>query len=333
MQVNDPPEVGQPAPDFRLKGPGGSRSRFPSTAAAGTSCWSSTRWRSRRSARTSCPSCSGRWRGSGRSTPRCWASAWTRGTRTRSSRGSWACPSRCSRTSTARPAPPTACSSPSGATATARYFVVDKQGRIVWREIAPRPRRSRAPRTPWPPSRAWRDHGPGARPRRARASRPQATADAEGAPTVLVVDRESDATQGPRRLPARPGPRGGLVARRRGRPQRARLDARGLPGDRAARAAHRRHGRCCAGRASATPRSARCSSPRAPTPGKAVEAMRQGAADFQVKPLNHEKLLAVLRRGLERAGPGGARGRDGGPARRALRPRAPRPGTRAPSSG
>ena len=34
--------------------------------------------------------------------------------------------------------------------------------------------------------------------------------------------------------------------------------------------------------------------------GKAVEAMRQGAADFQVKPLNHEKLLAVLRRGLER---------------------------------
>ena len=32
----------------------------------------------------------------------------------------------------------------------------------------------------------------------------------------------------------------------------------------------------------------------------AVEAMRQGAADFQVKPLNHEKLLAVLRQGLER---------------------------------
>ena len=31
----------------------------------------------------------------------------------------------------------------------------------------------------------------------------------------------------------------------------------------------------------------------------AVEAMRQGAADFQVKPLNHEKLLAVLRHGLE----------------------------------
>jgi len=35
-------------------------------------------------------------------------------------------------------------------------------------------------------------------------------------------------------------------------------------------------------------------------PGKAVEAMRQGAADLQVKPLDHEKLLAVLRRGLER---------------------------------
>jgi two-component system, NtrC family, response regulator AtoC len=34
--------------------------------------------------------------------------------------------------------------------------------------------------------------------------------------------------------------------------------------------------------------------------GLAVEAMRQGAADFQVKPLNHEKLLAVLRSGLER---------------------------------
>ncbi len=33
---------------------------------------------------------------------------------------------------------------------------------------------------------------------------------------------------------------------------------------------------------------------------KAVEAMRQGAADFQVKPLNHEKLLAVLQHGLER---------------------------------
>jgi DNA-binding NtrC family response regulator len=34
--------------------------------------------------------------------------------------------------------------------------------------------------------------------------------------------------------------------------------------------------------------------------GKEVEALRQGAADFQVKPLNHEKLLAVLRQGLER---------------------------------
>jgi len=34
--------------------------------------------------------------------------------------------------------------------------------------------------------------------------------------------------------------------------------------------------------------------------GMAVEAMRQGAADFQVKPVNHEKLLAVLRQGLER---------------------------------
>jgi len=34
--------------------------------------------------------------------------------------------------------------------------------------------------------------------------------------------------------------------------------------------------------------------------GTAVEAMREGAADFQVKPLNHEKLLAVLRQGLER---------------------------------
>jgi DNA-binding NtrC family response regulator len=34
--------------------------------------------------------------------------------------------------------------------------------------------------------------------------------------------------------------------------------------------------------------------------GKAVEAMRQGAADFQVKPLNHEKLHAVLSQGLER---------------------------------
>jgi DNA-binding NtrC family response regulator len=33
---------------------------------------------------------------------------------------------------------------------------------------------------------------------------------------------------------------------------------------------------------------------------QAVDAMRQGAADFQVKPLNHEKLLAVLRQGLER---------------------------------
>jgi DNA-binding NtrC family response regulator len=32
----------------------------------------------------------------------------------------------------------------------------------------------------------------------------------------------------------------------------------------------------------------------------AVEAMRQGAADFQVKPVSHEKLLAVLRLGLER---------------------------------
>jgi len=36
------------------------------------------------------------------------------------------------------------------------------------------------------------------------------------------------------------------------------------------------------------------------TQGRAVEAMRQGAADLQVKPLDHERLLAVLRRGLER---------------------------------
>jgi DNA-binding NtrC family response regulator len=35
-------------------------------------------------------------------------------------------------------------------------------------------------------------------------------------------------------------------------------------------------------------------------PGGAVEALRQGAADLQVRPLDHEKLLAVLRRGLER---------------------------------
>jgi DNA-binding NtrC family response regulator len=33
---------------------------------------------------------------------------------------------------------------------------------------------------------------------------------------------------------------------------------------------------------------------------KAVEAMRQGAADFQVKPLNLDKLVAVLEQGLER---------------------------------
>ncbi len=32
----------------------------------------------------------------------------------------------------------------------------------------------------------------------------------------------------------------------------------------------------------------------------AVEAMRHGAADFQVKPVNHDKLLAVLRQGLDR---------------------------------
>ena len=35
-------------------------------------------------------------------------------------------------------------------------------------------------------------------------------------------------------------------------------------------------------------------------PGKAVEALREGAADLQPKPLDHERLLAVLRRGLER---------------------------------
>jgi DNA-binding NtrC family response regulator len=35
-------------------------------------------------------------------------------------------------------------------------------------------------------------------------------------------------------------------------------------------------------------------------PGKAVDALRQGAADLQARPLDHEKLLAVLRRGLER---------------------------------
>src|SRR6266581_138849 len=32
----------------------------------------------------------------------------------------------------------------------------------------------------------------------------------------------------------------------------------------------------------------------------AIEAMRRGAADFQIKPLDHAALLAVLRRGLER---------------------------------
>jgi len=31
----------------------------------------------------------------------------------------------------------------------------------------------------------------------------------------------------------------------------------------------------------------------------AIEAMRRGAADFQIKPLDHDALLAVLRRGLE----------------------------------
>ena len=35
-------------------------------------------------------------------------------------------------------------------------------------------------------------------------------------------------------------------------------------------------------------------------PGKAAEAVRRGAADFQVKPLDHGRLLAVLNRGLER---------------------------------
>ena len=38
----------------------------------------------------------------------------------------------------------------------------------------------------------------------------------------------------------------------------------------------------------------------APDVDVAVEAMRQGAADFQVKPVNHAKLLAVLRQGLDR---------------------------------
>jgi DNA-binding NtrC family response regulator len=35
-------------------------------------------------------------------------------------------------------------------------------------------------------------------------------------------------------------------------------------------------------------------------PDQAAEAMRQGAVDLQARPLDHERLLAVLRRGLER---------------------------------
>jgi DNA-binding NtrC family response regulator len=35
-------------------------------------------------------------------------------------------------------------------------------------------------------------------------------------------------------------------------------------------------------------------------PGKTVEALRLGAAELQLKPLDHEKLLAVLSRGIER---------------------------------
>src|SRR5258706_8675629 len=118
-------------------------------------------------------------------------------------------------------------------------------------------------------------------------------------PVVLVVDRESEATRaliaflrsrGLEVVWARDGesaftaldqtPVDGLVTE---------LHVQRIDGMSLVRRARARHPEVCA--IVITER---------PGIEKAVEAMRQGAADFQVKPLNHEKLLAVLQHGLER---------------------------------
>src|SRR5258706_2955434 len=118
-------------------------------------------------------------------------------------------------------------------------------------------------------------------------------------PVVLVVDRESEATRaliaflrsrGLEVVWARDGesaftaldqtPVDGLVTE---------LHVQRIDGMSLVRRARARHPEVCA--IVITER---------PGIEKAVEAMRQGAADFQVKPLNHEKLLAVLKHGLER---------------------------------
>ena len=121
----------------------------------------------------------------------------------------------------------------------------------------------------------------------------------KGQPTVLLVDREGDATTA---LVAFLRDRGlGVVWSRDGESGRNALDstrvdclvtelrAQRIDGLDLLRRARERNPEVCAVIVT-----------RDADPGKAVEAMSQGAADFQVKPLDHEKLLAVLRRGLER---------------------------------
>jgi DNA-binding NtrC family response regulator len=118
-------------------------------------------------------------------------------------------------------------------------------------------------------------------------------------PTVLVVDREGDATGS--LIAFLRGQGLGVVWSRDGEGGHNTLDstrvdclvaefrAPRIDGLDLLRRARERNPEVCAVIVSAGADS-----------GRAVAAMRQGAADFQVKPLDHEKLLAVLRRGLER---------------------------------
>ena len=152
---------------------------------------------------------------------------------------------------------------------------------------------------PWPPSRVWSDRSPGGSPRGARALRPGRGPGLKERPVVLVVDCESPGTSGliaflrDRDLEvvwSRDGESGyNALDSTRVDCLVTELSVQRIDGLSLLRRARERNPEVCAVLIA-----------EGADVGKAVEAMRQGAADFQVKPLNHEKLLAVLRQGLDR---------------------------------
>jgi DNA-binding NtrC family response regulator len=137
-----------------------------------------------------------------------------------------------------------------------------------------------------------------ARAGRGRAGRRQTPAP-KGQPTVLLVGREGDATNA---LVAFLRDQGlGVVWSRDGEGGHTALDATRVDCLVAELRAPRIDGLDLLRRArERNPEVCAVLVTEGAAPGKAVEAMRGGAVDLQAKPLDHEKLLAVLRRGLER---------------------------------